>query len=53
MCKLVQIGKFSKTFKYYLGEDAVYNFIDIMTEESKYCSDVMKTHFNKKFVMTK
>ena len=24
-----------------------------MAEESKYCSDVMKTHFNKELVMTK
>ena len=24
-----------------------------MTEESKYCSDVMKKHFNKELVMTK
>ena len=32
--------KFSKPFKTYLGEDAVYNFINSMIEESKYCSDV-------------
>ena len=24
-----------------------------MTKESKYCSDVMKKHFNKELVMTK
>ena len=24
-----------------------------MIKESKYCSEVMKTHFNKEFVMTK
>ena len=29
------------------------NFINSMIEESKYCSEVMKTHFNKKLVMTK
>ena len=34
--------KFSKPFKSYLGENAVYNFISSMIEESKYCSDVMK-----------
>ena len=33
--------------------DAVYNFISSMIEESKYCSDVMKKHFNKEHVMTK
>ena len=45
--------KFSKPFKSYLGEDAVYNFICSMIEESKYCSGVMKKHFNKELVMTK
>ena len=34
-------------------EDAVYNFINSMTEESKYGSDVMKKHFNKEFVRIK
>ena len=34
-------------------EDAVYNFINSMTEESKYWSDVMKKHFNKEFVRIK
>ena len=45
--------KFSKPSQTYLGEDAVYNVINNMTEESKYCSDVMKKHFNKEFVMNK
>ena len=40
--------KFSNPFKTYLGEDAVYNFINSMIEETKYCSVVMK-----KLVMTK
>ena len=44
---------FSKTFKSYLGEDAVYNFIINMVEESKCCSEVMKKHFNKELLMTK
>ena len=40
--KLVCIDdKFSKTFKSYLGEDAVYNFIRSMIKGSKYCSDVI------------
>ena len=52
--KLVCIDdKFSKTFETYLCEDAVYNFINSMVKESKYCSDVMKKHFNKELVMTK
>ena len=45
--------KFSKPFKSYLGEDAVYNFINSMIEESKYCCDVMKKHFNKELFMTR
>ena len=37
----------------YLGEDTVYNFINSLVEESTYCTDVMKKHFNEKLVMTK
>ena len=44
---------FSKPFKTYLGEDAVYNFINGMIKESRHCSVMMKKHFNKKLVMTK
>ena len=43
---------FSKPFKSYLGEDAVYNFINCLIGESIYCSDVMAEHFNKKLAMT-
>ena len=39
--------KLIKPFKSYLREDAGYNFISSMIEESKYCRDVMKKHFNK------
>ena len=49
-------GRFSAPsviFKSYLGEDTVYNFINSLVEESTYCTDVMKKHFNKKLVMTK
>ena len=46
-------GKFSKPFKSYVGEDCVYNFSNSMIEESKYCSNVMKKHFNKELVMNK
>ena len=52
--KLVRVDdKLSWLFKSYLGEDAVYDFIINMVEESRYCSDVMQKHFNKKLVMTK
>ena len=43
--------KFSKPFKSYLSEDAVNNFIDFMIEESKYCTDITKKHFNKELMM--
>ena len=33
--------KFPKPFKTCLGTDAVYNFINNMIEEIKYCSEVM------------
>ena len=44
--------KFSNPFNSYLAEDAVYSLINSMTEESKYCGEVMKKHFNKELVMT-
>ena len=40
-------------FKSQLGEDVVYNYINTMIEESKYCSEMVKKHFNKELVMTK
>ena len=52
--KLVCVDdKFSKSFKFLLNKDAVYNFINSMIKESKCCSDVTKKRFNKEFVMTK
>ena len=45
--------KFSKPYKSYSGEDAVYNFINNMIDESNYCSEVMKKKINKEFVTTK
>ena len=52
--KLVSVDdKFSKYFKSYLGGDAVFNFINNMIEESKYCTDNMKTHLNKKLWMAR
>ena len=44
--------KFSNPFKSYLAEDAVYSLINSMIEESKYCGEVMKKHFNKELVMS-
>ena len=40
-------------FKTFLGKDAGYNFINNMIEESKYCIDLMKKHFNKEVVIPK
>ena len=52
--KLVCVDdKYSKPFKSYLGEDALYNFIGCMIEESKYCSNVIQKHLNKELVMIK
>ena len=41
--KLVCVDdKFGKLFKTYLGKYLVYNFINSIIEESRYCSEVMK-----------
>ena len=49
--KLVCVdNKFSKPFKSYLGEDAVYNFINGMVQESKFCTDIIKNTFNKELL---
>ena len=45
--------KVIKSFKLYLEKDAVFNFINSMTEESKYCNELMKKHFNRILVVTK
>ena len=45
--------RFSKSFKTYLGRDAIHNFLNRMMEECNYCTDVMKKHFNKELVMAK
>ena len=34
-----------------MGENAAYNFVSCMIEESKYCTDVMKIYFSKEIVM--
>ena len=38
---------------YFLHGDTVYNFVNSMIQESKYCNDVMKKYFIKELVMTK
>ena len=45
--------KFSKPFKTYSGENAVYNFTSNMRKESKYCGDMIKKYFNIELVMIK
>ena len=46
--KLVCVDdKSSNPFKTYSGKDAVYNFINSMIEEGRYCSDVIKTILTK------
>ena len=47
------IDKFTKSFKSYLGDDAVYSFINSMMEKSKYRSNVFKKHFNKELALSK
>ena len=39
--------------KFYLDENAVYNFLKILLKEIKHFSAVMKKHFHKQIVMTK
>ena len=52
--KLVCVDdKFSKPFKTCLGKGPLCNFINRLTEESKYCNQVVKKHFNTELVMTK
>ena len=46
--KLVCVNdKFNKSFKTYLGENSVHNFMNIMIEESRYCSDMTKNILTK------
>ena len=52
--KLVCVDyKFRKPFKTYSDENGVYNYINNMIEESKYCSDVTRKKFSKELVITK
>ena len=40
--------KFSKPFKSYLGEYAVYNLINSMIEENEHWIDIKNKNFNKR-----
>ena len=52
--KLVCVDdKFSKPFKSYLDQHGVYNFINSMTEEIKYHTNIMKKHYKRELVMPK
>ena len=44
--------QFSNPSKSYLGQDAAHKFITNMVAESKYCSRVTKTNFNKELAIT-
>ena len=45
--------KYTKPIQIYRGEKAVYNFMEKMLEEVKYCKHIMKKEFNKPLIMTK
>ena len=52
--KLVCVDdQYSKLDRSYFGEDAIDKFLNDMIKESKYCSRVIETKFNKTLAMTK
>ena len=44
--------KYTKPIQLYIGEKAVYKFMENILEEVKYCKRVMKKYFNKPLRMT-
>ena len=44
--------KYTKPINIYRGERAVYEFMEKMLEEVKYCKNIMKKEFNKQLIMT-
>ena len=44
---------FGQRLKSYLGEDALYYFINTMIKQSEYCTNIMKKYFNQELLMTK
>ena len=51
--KLVFVDKFSKPFRSYLGEDAVYNFINSLIKKVNNVVIWWKKNYNKELVMTR
>ena len=45
-------NKYSKPVQIYRGENAVYEFMEKMSGEVKYCKNIMKKEFNKPLKMT-
>ncbi|XP_068738120.1 uncharacterized protein [Montipora capricornis] len=45
--------KYSKPVQIYIGEKAVYKFMEAMLKEVKYCKRMIKKEFNKPLKMTK
>ena len=43
---------FGQRLKSYLGEDALYYFINTMIKQSEYCTNIMKKYFNQELLMT-
>ena len=44
--------KFSKPIIVYRCQNAAYKFIKAILEEYKYCTKIMKKHFNKNLIMS-
>ena len=44
--------RFSKSIAVYRGKNAAYQFIKTIIKEYKYCTKIMKEHFNTNLVMT-
>ena len=44
--------KYTKPIQLYIGENAVYKFMENILEEVKWCKKVMKKHFNKPLKMS-
>jgi len=44
--------QYSKQLELYRGENAVYKFMQSMTDEVKWCKQTMRKHFNKPLKMT-
>ena len=45
--------RYSKSYKFYFGEDVIKKNLNHMIKESEYCSKIIETEFNKPIVMTR